>query len=140
MMSKVFLYLAWLLVKVTYQTGTFLNKLATVTPNVVSKKIDQVGKRVALGSLGIYKQLIDPYKSTNCAHKTLYKSESCSEYIKRTVSGEGLNALPKIEQRLEACGEAEDILASKRFYEATPSFGEDSTRCNMPNERARRQV
>ena len=138
MMSRVLLYLSWLLVEAAYQTGTFLNKLAAVTPNVVSKRIDQVAKGVALSSLGIYKQLIDPYKSTKCPHKTLYNGESCSEYIKRTVSAEGLNALPKIEQRLEACGEAEVILASKLSSKATPSFDEDRTdpRCSMPKNLA----
>jgi putative component of membrane protein insertase Oxa1/YidC/SpoIIIJ protein YidD len=71
---------------------------------------------VAIKAIGGYQRYLSPYKGFRCAHRVLYRSESCSQYVKRIVRQEGWEiALKRSRLRFAECKEANQILQARRL-------------------------
>jgi hypothetical protein len=56
---------------------------------------------------------VSPYKGFTCAHRHLYKGDSCSQYVKRIVAAESLeDSWIATRVRFQECREANLILRS----------------------------
>ncbi|MCF4970038.1 membrane protein insertion efficiency factor YidD [Nostoc sp. CMAA1605] len=72
-----------------------------------------------------YQKYLSPHKGFSCAHRVLYGGESCSQYIKRVISEEGLSvALVKSRQRFQECKQANLLLRSRLQIEDSESTDE----------------
>lgn len=84
-----------------YPFGKYVGNLAWVKATVVA-------------GTGIYQRYLSPHKGFSCAHRRLYGGASCSEYFRQAVSVYGVfDALPRLQRRFTACGEANRILRSQ---------------------------
>jgi putative component of membrane protein insertase Oxa1/YidC/SpoIIIJ protein YidD len=73
--------------------------------------IDTSIRSIATTLITGYQKYISPYKGFSCAHRVLYGSESCSQYVKHIISEENLiSALKSAKIRFQACREANQIL------------------------------
>jgi putative component of membrane protein insertase Oxa1/YidC/SpoIIIJ protein YidD len=76
--------------------------------------LDSAIRQIAIASIGGYQRHISPRKGFSCAHRLLYKGESCSQYAKRMVAQQGLvGAIPAVRRRFRACGTANQILQAR---------------------------
>ena len=81
--------------------------------------LDSAIRQIAIASIGGYQKHISPRKGFSCAHRLLYKGESCSQYAKRMVAQQGLvAAIPAVRQRFRACGIANQILQARYSSQA----------------------
>ena len=62
-----------------------------------------------------YQNYLSPFKGFSCAHRVLHGTESCSQYVKRTILERGLSdAWPNSRQRFRDCRSAYlTIMASR---------------------------
>lgn len=87
--------------------------------------LDSAIRQIAIASIGGYQRHISPRKGFSCAHRVLYKGESCSQYAKRMVAQQGLvAAIATVRQRFRACKIANQILQARYSSQA------DSDRTN----------
>ena len=76
--------------------------------------VDSVVRQISVASINRYQKHISPRKGFSCAHRLLYGSESCSQYIKRVIAQEGLRVgLLKSRARFQACKQANQILRTQ---------------------------
>lgn len=81
---------------------------------MVITTVDSLTRRSAAALIGGYQKHISPKKGFSCAYRVLHKSQSCSEFIKRTILERGLiEAIPAAQHRLQACKAANQVLKSK---------------------------
>ncbi|MEH2234901.1 membrane protein insertion efficiency factor YidD [Nostoc sp.] len=72
---------------------------------------DSFTRQVSAAAITGYQKHISPHKGFACAHRILYGSESCSQYIKRVIAKEGLKAaFVNSHERFQACKQANQIL------------------------------
>jgi putative component of membrane protein insertase Oxa1/YidC/SpoIIIJ protein YidD len=65
----------------------------------------------AVLAINAYQRYVSPYKGFTCAHRYLYKGDSCSQYIKRLVAEASLeDAWIATKVRFQECREANIIL------------------------------
>lgn len=102
----------------TVPKGLIATSAATLLPLAqVAKKrgFDSIFDRMAIATVKSYQKHISPYKGFRCAHRTLYSSDSCSQYFRRMIAQEGLvSAIPLFQKRLEECKAANLILQAER--------------------------
>ncbi len=61
-----------------------------------------------------YQKHLSPRKGFSCAYRVLHRSESCSQYTKRTILEGGIQqAMPLIQQRFQACKQANQTLKAR---------------------------
>ncbi|PSB25868.1 membrane protein insertion efficiency factor YidD [Stenomitos frigidus] len=76
--------------------------------------IDSLTRRMASTLIAGYQKQISPRKGFSCAYRVLHRSESCSQYTKRTILEGGLGqAFPLIQQRFQACKAANQVLKAR---------------------------
>lgn len=51
---------------------------------------DSLSRQISVAAISGYQKHISPYKGFACAYHLLYGGESCSNYLKRVVTKEGL--------------------------------------------------
>lgn len=94
--------------------------------------LDSAIRQIAIASIGGYQKHISPRKGFSCAHRLLYKGESCSQYAKRMIAQQGLvAAIETVRQRFRACGIANQILQARYSSQA------DSDRSNPERRKSR---
>ncbi|MEW5855902.1 MAG: membrane protein insertion efficiency factor YidD [Cyanobacteriota bacterium] len=106
--------------------------------------LDSAIRQIAIASIGGYQKHISPRKGFSCAHRLLYKGESCSQYAKRMVAHQGLvGAIPAVRRRFRACGIANQILQARYSSQADSDRSKRDRRnrnwgsnCNNCNEYA----
>ncbi|MEM9543814.1 MAG: membrane protein insertion efficiency factor YidD [Cyanobacteria bacterium P01_E01_bin.42] len=65
-----------------------------------------------------YQKLLSPYKGFSCAHRLLHGSESCSQYVKKTLLEQDLRtAIALSRQRFRDCKRAKIVLHSQTIEE-----------------------
>jgi putative component of membrane protein insertase Oxa1/YidC/SpoIIIJ protein YidD len=65
----------------------------------------------AVLAINAYQRYMSPYKGFSCAHRHLYKGDSCSQYVKLVVASESLeDAWVATRIRFQECREANLIL------------------------------
>ncbi|QLE54565.1 membrane protein insertion efficiency factor YidD [Nostoc sp. TCL26-01] len=75
--------------------------------------LDSLTRQLSINAIANYQKHISPHKGFACAHRILYGGESCSQYIKRVISEEGVSAgWHKSRARFQACKQANLILRS----------------------------
>lgn len=92
---------------------------------------DSAIRQIATTSISGYQKYISPRKGFSCAYRLLYKSESCSHYVKRIVAERGLAAALKASrQRFQDCREANQILRARynRYTYASQNREEEQER------------
>jgi putative component of membrane protein insertase Oxa1/YidC/SpoIIIJ protein YidD len=78
--------------------------------------LDSWARKLSTGAITEYQKYLSPHKGFSCAHRLLYGGESCSQYIKRVITEEGLSvALVKARPRFQACKQANLLLRSRRL-------------------------
>jgi len=91
----------------TKQKGLISRTLELVSPLIYF--LDRIGlyfiiDLVAIQFIQAYQKYLSPRKGFSCAYSRMYGSESCSEYLRRTVKTHGINkAIPLFQQRLKEC-------------------------------------
>ncbi|MEB3359357.1 MAG: membrane protein insertion efficiency factor YidD [Synechococcales bacterium] len=76
---------------------------------------ESLATQVAIASLDVYRVHISPRKGFSCPHGLLHGGESCSDYVKRVLSHQGLSmAIQTAPQRFKACKSAAQTLKSQR--------------------------
>lgn len=76
--------------------------------------LDSLSRQVSVIAITGYQKHLSPYKGFVCAHRILYGGDSCSGYIKRVITQEGLRvALIKSRARFQACKQANLILRGR---------------------------
>ncbi|MBD1901345.1 membrane protein insertion efficiency factor YidD [Trichocoleus sp. DQ-A3] len=81
--------------------------------------LDSAIRQIAIASIGGYQRHISPRKGFSCAHRLLYKGESCSQYAKRMIAQQGLvAAIATVRQRFRACKIANQILQARYSSQA----------------------
>ncbi len=75
---------------------------------------DSLSRQISVGAISGYQKHVSPHKGFVCAHRVLYGTESCSQYIKRVVAQDGLKvAFVKSRERFQSCKQANHILKSQ---------------------------
>lgn len=93
--------------------------------------LDSAIRQMAIASIGGYQRHISPRKGFSCAHRLLYKGESCSQYAKRMIAQQGLvGAIAMVRQRFRACKIANQILQARYSNQA------DSDRSNRDRRKS----
>ncbi|WP_353929060.1 membrane protein insertion efficiency factor YidD [Okeanomitos corallinicola TIOX110] len=88
-----------------------MNKNIFLIPASVS---DSAIRSISVSAITGYQKYLSPHKGFACAHRVLYGSESCSQYIKQVIAKEGLKtALVKSRLRFQSCKQAHLILRSQ---------------------------
>lgn len=73
--------------------------------------LDTFTRKIASTLITTYQKQVSPRKGFSCAYRILHRSESCSQYTKRTILALGMSqALPLIRQRFQACKGANQTL------------------------------
>lgn len=93
--------------------------------------LDSALRQITTTSISGYQKYISPRKGFSCAHRLLYGGESCSQYVKRIVSQQGLTlALKASRKRFQACREANQILRARynRYTYASQNHEEEQER------------
>ena len=76
-----------------------------------ASQLDFVGRQIALGTIGAYKQYLSPHKGYSCAHRMLHEGESCSDYVQQMFSTQSfMSALQSSRQRFRDCAAAAQSL------------------------------
>ncbi|CDN15054.1 FIG00872897: hypothetical protein [Richelia intracellularis] len=76
--------------------------------------VDYLSRRITIAAINGYQKHISPHKGFACAHRVLYGSESCSQYIKKAIAKEGLRVRwLRFRDRFQACKQAHKILRSQ---------------------------
>lgn len=97
-----------------------------------------VSRSICVVCITGYQKYLSPHKGFACAHRVLYQGESCSQYIKKVVAQEGIQAaLQKSRARFQACREANNILRARRLQYLADSSG-NLTSMVMTRSMARR--
>jgi putative component of membrane protein insertase Oxa1/YidC/SpoIIIJ protein YidD len=77
--------------------------------------IESFASRVAIASLNSYQKHLSPRKGFSCPHRSLYGSESCSDYFKGILMNHDLKtAIQMSPQRFKACKIAAQTLQSQK--------------------------
>lgn len=77
--------------------------------------IDSLTRHTASALITVYQRRVSPHKGFSCAHRILYSSESCSQFVKRTILETGLTgAIPIVRDRFAACKTAQQILQARQ--------------------------
>lgn len=75
---------------------------------------NRMARRSAISSINAYQRYLSPRKGFACPHRVLYQGKSCSEYVKQTLSSQGLLAAIRVApKRFRACGLAATDLQLK---------------------------
>lgn len=94
-----------------------LNNLAQCrNPVVLSATLflEKITRKTGIVMIRSYQKYLSPYKGFSCAHRVLYGSESCSQYVKRTLIEQDLHsAITLSRQRFAACKTAKIILRAE---------------------------
>ncbi|MGB3204948.1 MAG: membrane protein insertion efficiency factor YidD [Crinalium sp.] len=79
-------------------------------------ELNKLLQNILIAIINFYQKYISPYKGYRCAHKVLYKGDSCSEYIKKSLLEQDLMKVVNLsKQRFCDCGEAAKILDGHRI-------------------------
>lgn len=71
--------------------------------------------KILTSLISIYQKHISPYKGFSCAHRVYHQSESCSQYVKRTLIENDLSTAIKLtKQRFCDCADASQKLQTLR--------------------------
>lgn len=92
--------------------------LQSISPFTWLSTGDSVLRSIAIKLIYFYQRYLSPKKGYSCAHRTLYGGDSCSEYVKKTLSDTSL---------FEA-----SILAKKRFRACNIAYTYSSKRITKP--------
>jgi putative component of membrane protein insertase Oxa1/YidC/SpoIIIJ protein YidD len=72
---------------------------------------DSFSRRIGVTAITGYQRYISPHKGFRCAHRVLHGGESCSGYVKRQITENGLKtAFFRTKHRFKACKQANRIL------------------------------
>ena len=96
---------------------------------MTTNAFDSAIRQVATASISGYQRYISPHKGFSCAHRLLYGSESCSQFVKRTISQYGLiDGIKASRRRFQACKAANQILRAKLYQvqSSEPESEEDA--------------
>src|SRR6478672_7796472 len=96
---------------------------------MTTNAFDSAIRQVATASISGYQRYISPHKGFSCAHRLLYGSESCSQFVKRTISQYGLiDGIKASRRRFQACRAANQILRAKLYQvqSSEPESEEDA--------------
>ncbi|MEJ1931991.1 membrane protein insertion efficiency factor YidD [Nostoc sp. NIES-2111] len=78
--------------------------------------LDSFTRKIGIVAIAGYQKHISPHKGFVCAHRILYGGESCSAYIKRVITEEGLSAAwGKSHTRFQACKQADLTLQAHKM-------------------------
>ncbi|BCL36425.1 membrane protein insertion efficiency factor YidD [Nostoc sp. MS1] len=78
--------------------------------------LDSFTRKIGIVVIAGYQKHISPHKGFVCAHRVLHGGESCSAYIKRVISEEGLIAgWGKSHTRFQACKQANLTLQASQI-------------------------
>lgn len=106
-----------------------------------SLSLDLTLRAIATHSINGYQRYLSPRKGFSCAHRLLYRGESCSQYIKQVIADEGLLAgLQKAKSRFQACRVAHQHLlqqSEQTHWSITAATSEEETEENHPRSRKR---
>jgi putative component of membrane protein insertase Oxa1/YidC/SpoIIIJ protein YidD len=84
----------------------------------------QVISSAAVGSIGLYRRYVSPYKGFSCAHRVFNGGSSCSVFAEEAIRDHGLwAALPMIRRHFVECRKAYAALQGLWQVEEQP--GED---------------
>lgn len=101
--------------------------------------LDSFSRKIGIVAIAGYQKYISPHKGFVCAHRVLYGGESCSTYIKRVISEEGLIvAWGKSHNRFQGCKQANLTLQASRM-KPTVSQIEDSEPREEPGTKEEQQ-
>ncbi len=85
--------------------------------NKVNQSINIILGKITIVIINLYQRYISPRKGFSCAHRILYGDQSCSPYVKVTVSRFGFfKAIPLSIKRFQRCKTASDILQDINKY------------------------
>lgn len=85
--------------------------------------VDSLTRQTATHLISLYQTRISPHKGFACAYRVLYGSESCSQYIKRTIQAYGVwQSLPLIRERFQDCKNANQRLKHRSQAQSHPQF------------------
>lgn len=89
-----------------------------------------IAVRLTAWSIRQYQRHVSPYKGFVCAHRVLYRGESCSQYVLRVVQSEGVRqAVRAARLRFRECRESALLLAkNRRFDEQLAADAEEKRR------------
>ncbi|WP_096585394.1 membrane protein insertion efficiency factor YidD [Nostoc cycadae] len=94
--------------------------------------LDSLSRKVSVTAIAGYQKHISPHKGFVCAHRILYGSESCSQYIKRVIAQEGLSiAFIKSRARFQACKQA-NLILRLQSHNSEPTESEDEANIQPP--------
>lgn len=72
-------------------------------------------RSITMRLIGVYQRYISPRKGYSCAHRIVYGGDSCSEYVKKTLSDKSLfESTLMARQRFKSCNAAH-VLSRDRF-------------------------
>ncbi|NWF60447.1 MAG: membrane protein insertion efficiency factor YidD [Fischerella sp.] len=72
-----------------------------------------LAKTMAINSIIAYQNYISPRKGFSCPHRLLHGGDSCSDYIKRSLTEQSLTEAVKSSlQRFKDCASASKILTT----------------------------
>ncbi|MEC4804377.1 MAG: membrane protein insertion efficiency factor YidD [Jaaginema sp. PMC 1079.18] len=82
----------------------------------ISQKLKSYAQYNGVYLITFYQKYISPYKGFACAHRVLYKKDSCSQYVKTLLIEQDLqSAIALSHQRFRDCKKARLILQSKQL-------------------------
>jgi uncharacterized protein len=77
--------------------------------------LDDSISRISVNIISFYQQYLSPYKGFRCAHSYIYGDESCSVFIKKVVSEEGLfKGYNRIKSRFADCRLAYETISKDK--------------------------
>jgi putative component of membrane protein insertase Oxa1/YidC/SpoIIIJ protein YidD len=90
---------------------------------------DTFGRSICVACISGYQKYLSPRKGFACAHRLLYKEESCSQYIKKVIVHEGIRvAIEKSRVRFQECKQASQILRAHRISSQTSEESEKTNK------------
>lgn len=101
--------------------------------------LELVSRKLSIAAITGYQKCISPHKGFVCAHRILYHSESCSQYIKRIIAQEGFEvALKKSRQRFQECKRANQILRyqHQNLQRMSVDSSEEDIGIELPEEKS----
>ncbi|MCW6034997.1 membrane protein insertion efficiency factor YidD [Spirulina subsalsa FACHB-351] len=83
-----------------------------------SQTLEQMTRKTGVILIGGYQKYLSPHKGFSCAHRVLYGSESCSQYVKKMLIEQDLqSAISLSRERFGRCKTAKIILRSETLEE-----------------------